>query len=550
MSTHTPDSQAPAAASAAPAQTPTPVAAPAPTSALTAAAPAPAPAPAAPAPAAPAPAPAAPAPVSPASGGRRHLALASPSPAPSPARLPAPASGRAPVVLVAHPVADLYGSDRMVLESIAGLLAGGARVLLSVPEPGPLVAEAVRLGAEVRYCPTPVLRKALLKPAAAAQALVRLPVQAVRMLAMLRSVRPEAVYVSTLTLPLWTLLARLAGCPRVVVHVHEAEGSAPRLLRAGLALPVTAAHQVLLNSRFSLAVLLRSLPAPARTAARLQLLPNAVPGPPGTGTEHTQAGAAAREVAGGVCRDVAGGATGRTAVGTAGGTGVGTAGDAAGKGKTAGKTAGGPVAGETAGDGLRLLYVGRLSHRKGVDVAVRALAELTRRNVPARLDIVGAVFPGNETFEEQLRDLIDALGLAGRVRLHGFQPSVWPFLAAADVCVVPSRVDEPFGNTAVEAVLASRPAVVSDTSGLREAGGPYACVQLVPPDDAVALADAVARIAADPRQWRRQARADAPRAAARHAPDRYRTRLADAVLGPASRPRPCHSVKEPEHVQH
>ena len=376
-----------------------------------------------------------------------------------------------PLVLVAHPVADLYGSDRMLLESIRGLVEAGARVVLTVPAPGPLVPEARKCGAQVRYCPTPVLRKALLSPRAAMGAALRLPGEAAAMLRLLCELRPQTVYVSTLTVPLWTMLARLAGC-RVVAHVHEAEESAPLPLRAALALPLSAAHEVLVNSRFSRDVLRRSLPLGPGGTARAQVLPNAVSGPPDL--------PAPRAVLDGV---------------------------------------------------LRLVYVGRLSHRKGVDVAVTAVALLRERGVPAELDVVGAVFSGNEAFERGLRRLITELGVTGSVRLHGFQPAAWPYLAGADVCLVPSRQDEPFGNTAVESVLAARPAVVSDTSGLREAGGVYSSVRLVPSADAAALADAVACIAGNWTQWRERAVANAASAARRHSPVRYRRRVASAVLG-------------------
>ena len=56
-------------------------------------------------------------------------------------------------VLVAHPSADLYGSDRVLLETIDGLRRSGARVLVALPSPGPLVAELERRGAAVILSP-------------------------------------------------------------------------------------------------------------------------------------------------------------------------------------------------------------------------------------------------------------------------------------------------------------------------------------------------------------------------------------------------------------
>ena len=56
---------------------------------------------------------------------------------------------------------------------------------------------------------------------------------------------------------------------------------------------------------------------------------------------------------------------------------------------------------------------------------------------------------------------------------------MWPFLADADVAVAPSRLDESFGNTLVEALLAGRPAVVADHTGLREIGADLASVAIL-----------------------------------------------------------------------
>src|SRR4051812_12034120 len=60
-----------------------------------------------------------------------------------------------PTVLVAHPSADVYGSDLQLLESIAGLEEAGWATVLCVPERGPLT-DATRT--PVKILRTPVLR--------------------------------------------------------------------------------------------------------------------------------------------------------------------------------------------------------------------------------------------------------------------------------------------------------------------------------------------------------------------------------------------------------
>jgi glycosyltransferase involved in cell wall biosynthesis len=160
-------------------------------------------------------------------------------------------------------------------------------------------------------------------------------------------------------------------------------------------------------------------------------------------------------------------------------------------------------------------------------VAVAALAELVDRGVDARLELLGSVFDGYEWFEKELRATVRDLGLGDRVEFLGFRPVVWPTLAATDVVLIPSIVDEPFGNTAVEAVLAARPVVVSDTSGLREAVAGYASAQVVEPGATLAWADAVERVVADWPQLQDAAVRDAVEARDRHSPAGYRRALAE-----------------------
>lgn len=377
-------------------------------------------------------------------------------------------------VVVAHPSAELYGSDRVMLESVAGFVESGRRVVVALPADGPLVAALREVGAQVRLVRTAVVRKSALRPAGFVRFVADAVVGAVRGLALLRRERPDVVYVSTVTVPVWIALARLVRRP-VLVHVHEAEGSAPALLRRALALPLLLATAVVANSRYSVEVLRRSWPAAARRAT---VVLNGVPGP-------------ARVV----------------------------------------------PARETLDGPLRLVYVGRLSARKGVDVAVEAVGELRRAGEDVRLDLLGAVFTGYEWFEQQLRDRIAELGITDVVTFLGFRPSVWPVLEEADAVLVPSTVDEPFGNTAVEAVLAARPLVVSATSGLLEAADGYACAQQVPPGDAGALADAVRRVRKEWAELRALALVDARTAAERHAPATYRRAVARALDETAARRR-------------
>ncbi|RIX26685.1 glycosyltransferase family 1 protein [Amnibacterium setariae] len=353
-----------------------------------------------------------------------------------------------------------------MLETLAGLVEAGREVVLAVPGDGPLVPAAHRLGARVLVLNAPAVRKRALHPLHLPRFLLGSVVAAVRIDRALRRIRPEVLYASTLTVPLWTAVARRRRIP-VVVHVHESERQAPHVLRIALALPLALADRLVINSAFSRDGLIEVLP---RLASRSTVVYNGVAGPPEVVPPR-------RELDG----------------------------------------------------GLRVVYVGRISPRKGVDVAVAALHDLVATGVPASLEIVGAVFPGYEWYERRLRAQVAELGLEDRVVFHGFQPAVWDSIAAADVVVVPSRLDEPFGNIAVEAVLAGRPVVVSGIGGLGEAIDGFASAVAVRPDDDRALADALRRIAVSWPAFARTAAAMAPIAAERYATTRYRRAVVDEI---------------------
>lgn len=139
-------------------------------------------------------------------------------------------------------------------------------------------------------------------------------------------------------------------------------------------------------------------------------------------------------------------------------------------------------------------YVGRLSHEKGPDVLVEAMAELARRDPLADAAIVGA-----GPLEPALRARVGALGLGGRVRLvgHRLHDELPRWLRAFDVLCLPSR-REGCPNVVLEALASGRPVVASGVGGvpelLRRENG-----LLVPPDRPAELAEALATAVA--RDW-------------------------------------------------
>jgi glycosyltransferase involved in cell wall biosynthesis len=369
-------------------------------------------------------------------------------------------------VLIANLSADLYGASRMMLESADALVGRGWDVVATVPEPGPLVDELIARGCEVHVCPTLVLRKDLLHASGIVRFIGELLRSVPAGLRLLRRARPEVIYVNTLVIPLWLVLARGARVP-ALCHVHEAESSVPRLLRKTLALPLMLAHRVVANSRFSEAELTRAVP---RLAGRCVVVRNGVDGPPTV-----------------------------------------------------------PATRQALAPPVRLLYIGRISERKGIHDVIQAVAALHGRGLDVRLDVVGSVVPGHERVERDALARASSGGVADRVVFHGFDADIWRHLADADVLIVPSRLPEPFGNTAIEGVLAARPVIASRTGGLVEAVEGLDSTVSVPPGDPTALADAVMAVCDGWSHFSTAAMANAAQAAERFSVHRYGDRIVEIV---------------------
>ena len=154
-------------------------------------------------------------------------------------------------------------------------------------------------------------------------------------------------------------------------------------------------------------------------------------------------------------------------------------------------------------DGPAIVMVGGMYERKGVDVLLRAFAGLTAAVPEAVLHLVGEG-PDRARFEAMAAELVPS----DRVRFHGFQADPRPFLAAADVFVLPSRHD-PSPLVIVEAREAGCAIVASAVDGIPQACDWGEAGLLVEPGDPAALAEAMRRVLLDPEErvlWQRRAR--------------------------------------------
>jgi glycosyltransferase involved in cell wall biosynthesis len=156
-------------------------------------------------------------------------------------------------------------------------------------------------------------------------------------------------------------------------------------------------------------------------------------------------------------------------------------------------------------DAFVIAVLGRISGWKGQDVAVRALAQLGGDSV---LLIAGQPWRGEDRHLRELWSLAHALGVRDRVIHAGFVDDVSDVYGAADVIAVPSKQPDPLPNAALEAAAAGCCVVASDHGGLPEILRHDETGLLVPPNDPVALANAIA--GADRKRLGAAAAADVP----------------------------------------
>lgn len=150
----------------------------------------------------------------------------------------------------------------------------------------------------------------------------------------------------------------------------------------------------------------------------------------------------------------------------------------------------------------RVVSVGRLVERKGVDTVVRALA---LRGGGALSDVELLVVGGPpaehlviDAEAVRLRTLADELGVGDRVHLLGrVEHAELPALLRSSDLVVATPWYEPFGIVPLEAMACGRPVVGSAVGGLLDTVADGETGLLVPPRDPAALAAALAPLLED-----------------------------------------------------
>ena len=152
---------------------------------------------------------------------------------------------------------------------------------------------------------------------------------------------------------------------------------------------------------------------------------------------------------------------------------------------------------------IRLLTVARLVEKKGIDVALRALASVRDEFPNLRYDVIG-----DGPLRGELEALAASLGIAERVRFAGALPNdrVQQAMRDADLFVLPS-VTAPNGDeegtptVLLEAACARLPVLATRHAGIPEIVAEGRSATLVAEGDPAALADGLRAMIAARARW-------------------------------------------------
>jgi glycosyltransferase involved in cell wall biosynthesis len=354
-----------------------------------------------------------------------------------------------PVVLFVHGSAEMYGSDKVLLNLAQSLVAGGEFTpVVVLHEDGLLRAALQAAGVEVHVGAVVKIAREMFTPQAV-PGLLRTARQCLRDL-------DAAVAGRTVALVHSNTLAVLGGAlwawrrqQRHLWHVHEIILK-PALVSRGLPwLAERLSQRVVSNSSPTQAWLLARAP---RLAGRAAVVFNGLPAVQAADPAAQAAAAAFRLRIGAQPGDVV------------------------------------------------ATVAGRLNHWKGQGLLIAALGLLKRqgRLGALRLAVVGDVYAGQDSIRQALVAQVAALGLNDRVAFVPFLSDIYPVWRASQVAVVPSTQPEPFGMVAIEAMACGLPVLAAGHGGLLDIVLPEQTGLLFEPGNAAALAEALARLAADP----------------------------------------------------
>ncbi|MFQ6931205.1 MAG: glycosyltransferase family 4 protein [Eubacterium sp.] len=118
-----------------------------------------------------------------------------------------------------------------------------------------------------------------------------------------------------------------------------------------------------------------------------------------------------------------------------------------------------------------ILYSGRMCDEKGVLELIKAFVEVIEKNNDAVLLLVGSVSYGETTSDEYTKTIAAHMAkYPQKIIETGFVDyrDMYKYYSIADIQVIPSKWDEPFGLVAIEGMAQGLPIISTNSGGLVE----------------------------------------------------------------------------------
>jgi glycosyltransferase involved in cell wall biosynthesis len=365
------------------------------------------------------------------------------------------------IVFFVHGSAEMYGSDKVLLNLVTGLVAQGKFLpVVVLHEHGPLQAALAAAGVESHVASVTKISRKLFGPRAPWW-LWKARQQTLADFDRIAADRDVAVvYSNTLAVLGGAFWSRWRRLPHVW-HVHEIIQQ-PALVRKGLPwLANKLSTRLVTNSRQTQAWMISQAP---QLVAKAEVIFNGLPSIP--------------------IRDDAAVSAFRRALGLV-------------------------------DDEVLVTVAGRLNHWKGQNLLIDAYALLLSEGKAGRirLAIVGDSFAGHDDWLAKLQHQVEALGLQARVFFLPFTDDIYTVWNASEIAVVPSLEPEPFGMVAIEAMACQVPVIAAGHGGLLDIVEPGVTGLLFAPRQVRGLADAIHELSTDAELRKRMGAAGARRQA-------------------------------------
>ncbi len=152
---------------------------------------------------------------------------------------------------------------------------------------------------------------------------------------------------------------------------------------------------------------------------------------------------------------------------------------------------------------LNIAYASLVAPYKGIDILIEALYLLHSNEVEFNATIAGGTFvPG---YVDEIQSFLESEGLSKKVKLVGAlsRKELVALYRSHNILVFPSRFDEPFGISQIEAMAAGLTLVTSGTGGAKEIVNSHGEDGFFfEPEDPIDLSNVLASISKDKEIWR------------------------------------------------